>query len=101
MADTPAIDLDASITDVPSRQRFEARTGDGDVVGYSAYQRTGGVVVFTHTEVDQAYEGAGLGGKLVRVALEQVRNEGLLVEPRCPFVRAFIERHEDYQDLVA
>ncbi len=101
MADTPAIDIDTSITDVPSRQRFEARTGDGDVVGYSAYQRSGDVVVFTHTEVDEAYEGAGVGGQLVRVALEQVRNEGLQVDPQCPFVRSWIERHEDYHDLVA
>ena len=95
--DTP----DTSITDVPSRQRFEARTADGDVVGFSAYRRTGDVVVFTHTEVDDAYEGSGVGSQLARVALDQVRSEGLQVDPQCPYIRAWIERHEDFQDLVA
>ena len=96
-ADSP----DTSVTDVPSRQRFEARTGDGNTVGILTYEREGEVVVFSHTEVEDDYEGGGVGSQLARVALDQVRTEGLKVDPKCPFLRDWIDRHEDYQDLVA
>ena len=90
-----------SITYVPSRQRFEARTRDGETLGVLYYRREGDVVVFTHTEVEDEYEGEGVGSQLARVALDQVRSEGLTVDPQCPFVRSWIDKHEDYQDLVA
>lgn len=92
---------DASVTDVPSRQRFEARTGDGDTIGILTYEREGDVVVFSHTEVEDDYEGGGVGSQLARAALDQVRTEGLKVDPKCPFVRDWIDKHEDYHDLVA
>ncbi len=91
---------DTSVSDVPSRQRFEARTGDGDTVGILTYQREGDVVVLAHTEVEDEYEGGGVGSQLARVALDQVRTEGLKVDPQCPFVRDWIDGHEDYQDLI-
>ena len=42
-----------------------------------------------------------LGSALVATALDDARSEGLEVVPLCPFVAAFIERHPEYQDLVA
>ena len=54
-----------------------------------------------HTEVDEALEGRGLGSRLVATALEDARREGLEVVPLCPFVAAFIDRHPEYQDVVA
>ena len=101
MADDSDPTTDTSVTDVPARQRFEARTADGGVAGFSAYERHGDTVVITHTEVDDGHEGQGVGGQLARVALDQLRTEGLRVDPRCPFVAGWIERHPDYQDLVA
>ena len=92
---------DISITDVPSSQRFEARTADREVAGFAAYHRDGDVVRLTQTEVDDAYEGMGVGGRLARVALDQIRNEGLTVDPQCPFVASWIDKHPEYQDLVA
>ncbi len=72
------------------------------LAGLSAYQMRDGVVRFTHTEVFDAYEGKGVGAALVRAALDDVRSRGLLVEPACPFVAAFIARHEDeYADLLS
>jgi predicted GNAT family acetyltransferase len=44
---------------------------------------------------------SGLGSRLVRAALDDVRGKGLQVVPLCPFVRGWIERHPDYADLVA
>ena len=87
------------VTDRPEVGRYEAYL-DGDVAGIAAYDRGPDVVVFTHTEVEPAYEGQGVGGRLARVALDAARADGLRVVPRCPFIRAWIERHPDYADLV-
>jgi predicted GNAT family acetyltransferase len=73
---------------------------DGVVAGHSFFELHGHTVVFTHTEVDPAFEGHGVGGKLARAALDDVRARGEHVIARCPFIKAFIEKHPDYQDLL-
>lgn len=66
----------------------------------AAYQREAGVIVFTHTLVPPEIEGRGVGSKLIRGALDSARDQGLRVVPQCPFVKAFIDRHPEYRDLV-
>ena len=92
--------MDIEVVDVQGLHRFEARTADGSVAGYSAYRLDGARVIFTHTEVDEEYEGMGVGSELVRGALDQLRNRGRSVRPDCPFVRAWIDRHPAYGVLV-
>lgn len=53
-----------------------------------------------HTEVPDALGGRGIGSALVRAALERARAEGIVVNPRCSFVAAWLRRHPDQQDLV-
>ena len=90
---------DVSVRDNREGSRFEAYV-DGQLAGFSAYALSDGVITFTHTEVDDAFEGHGVGSSLVRYALDQVRAVGgLRVRPLCPFVRAWIDHHPDYQDL--
>lgn len=84
---------------VDAGDRFEARTADGVVAGFAAYVREPGRVIFTHTEVDPAFEGRGVGSALAAGALDQVRGSGDRVVPLCPFIKAYIARHPDYQDL--
>ncbi|MBD5785865.1 N-acetyltransferase [Cellulosimicrobium terreum] len=97
-ADTTRADTTVEVVD--AGDRFEARTPDGGVAGFAAYVRQPGTVVFTHTEVDPAYEGQGVGSALVAGALDQVRAAGEVIVPLCPFVKAWVGRHPDYQDLV-
>ena len=87
-------------TDNAEQQRYEARV-DGELAGFAAYQRDGDRVVFTHTEVDDAYEGQGVGSALARSALDDVRATGRNAVPLCPFIRDWIDKHPDYADLVA
>ncbi|HST66738.1 MAG TPA: GNAT family N-acetyltransferase [Mycobacteriales bacterium] len=87
------------VTDRPERHRFEI-TADGQVAGFADYQLHGGSITFTHTQVEDAYEGKGLGSVLVKHALESARERGLEVLPLCPFVRSWIARHPDYLPLV-
>jgi predicted GNAT family acetyltransferase len=93
-------DPDITVVDNSEEHRYEARDGQGSVVGFAAYQRGHDTVVFTHTEVDDAQEGKGVGSMLVRGALDDVRGHGLKVLPVCPFVKEYIERHDEYADLV-
>jgi hypothetical protein len=86
------------VTDTGSR--YEIRDG-ADVAGFAVYRRDGDTTTFTHTEVEPAYEGHGVGSELVRAALDAERAAGHHVAPRCPFVRSWIDRHPDYADLVA
>jgi uncharacterized protein len=44
--------------------------------------------------------GKGVGSRLIKGALDQVRAEGLKVIPQCPFVKAFIGKNADYADLL-
>lgn len=90
--------MTTEVVDVADRQRYEV-TRDGVTLGHAAYQLADRLVVLTHTEVDPALEGQGVGGLLVRGALDDVRRRGLLVLPICPFVQAWMTRHPDYTDL--
>jgi predicted GNAT family acetyltransferase len=83
----------------PARHRFEILV-DGALAGFTAYVPRGEVLVFTHTEVDERYQGMGVGAALVQGTLDQIRDRGGRVVPKCPFVAAFIKRHPDYANLV-
>ena len=90
------------VTDNPDRMHFEVSV-DGQLAGFAAYRLRGDdVIVFSHTEIDDAYSGQGMGGILARGALDQVRAAGKRgVVALCPFISAWIKRHPDYQDLLA
>jgi predicted GNAT family acetyltransferase len=87
------------VTDAPDQTRFEARV-DGQLAGFAEYQLTDALMVFTHTEVDPAFEGQGVGSALARFALDQIRAQGTRQAlPVCPFIKGWIERHPDYLDI--
>jgi predicted GNAT family acetyltransferase len=91
---------DVTVRDNPDQSRFEAYVGD-QLAGFAQYTLGDDVITFTHTEVDDAFEGEGVGSTLVRAALDAVRSDGgLRVRPLCPFVRSWIDGHPDYQDLL-
>ena len=91
--------LSIRIEDVPERRRYEL-TVDGKPAGIVTYRLGPGVITFVHTEVDDAYEGHGLGGRLARAVLDDARARGLAVHPLCPFIAEYIEDHPEYADLV-
>jgi predicted GNAT family acetyltransferase len=91
--------MSSAVTDNPAAHRFELKTGEHLAVAY--YTLSPGVITFTHTEVPQALSGQGIGSKLARGALEQVRARGLKVVPKCPFISAFIAKNAEFADLLA
>ena len=89
----------APVRDNRAEQEFVMDVGAHRAI--AAYQREGNRIVFTHTEVPSAIEGRGVGSALIRAALDSARDQGLEVVPQCPFVRAYIDRHVEYRDLLA
>jgi len=87
------------VADAPNRERYELSI-DGEVAGFTAYRVRPGLIAFIHTEVDERFQGRGIGDQLIRFALEDARARGLAVLPFCPFVKSFIERHREFEVLV-
>lgn len=94
------------VKDVPAELRYEARDGgddgnDGALAGLVSYLLTqNDLIVFTHTETEEGYQGKGVASQLARAVLDDARERGLGVVPLCPFIKGWIERHPDYADLV-
>jgi hypothetical protein len=94
-ADGPEVE----VRDNPEMQRYEAMVGDR-LAGTAVYAAQPAARVFTHTVVLPRFEGRGVGARLARAALDDVRDRGLHAVPRCPFIAAWIRRHPEYEDLV-
>ena len=87
-----------NITHNTSGNRFEYITPEA--TAYIEYELSGKVMDLTHTIVPRMLEGRGLGGSLVKHALDYARANGYKIKPTCWFVDKFIKKFKDYQDLV-
>jgi predicted GNAT family acetyltransferase len=74
---------------------------DGQEAGELDYRMDGDVRVFVHTGVRDEYEGQGLAGKLAQHVLDDARANGISIGATCPYVRSYLERHPEQQDLLA
>jgi predicted GNAT family acetyltransferase len=83
----------------PGQNRYEAMV-DGRL-SVCEYEQAGENLVFTHTLVPSELRGRGIAEQLVRTALAEARRTGHKVVPACSYVAKFIERHREYQDLLA
>jgi len=88
------------VTHARANSRYEITTG-GAPAGFLNYRQKPGQLELVHTEIDPQYEGQGLAAQLVRGALDDARASGHKIVPSCSYVAKFVERHPDYQDLVA
>jgi predicted GNAT family acetyltransferase len=90
--------MNNAVSNNPAHHRYELAV-DGHVAA-TYYQIADGVITVVHTEVPPELGGKGIGSKLIKGALDQVRADGLKVIAHCPFVKAYIEKHADYADLL-
>ncbi|MEH2508866.1 putative GNAT family acetyltransferase [Nitrobacteraceae bacterium AZCC 1564] len=81
-----------------AKQRYQLEV-EGHIAA-TYYKLSGNVITFIHTEVPKELEGKGIGSRLVKGALDQVRADGLKVVAQCPFVKAYIGKHPEYADLL-
>lgn len=92
-------DVQITIADNTAGQRYEIRS-DGELAGFLTYRLHGELIELVHTEIDEEFEGRGLGSQLISFALDDARERRLAVLPFCPFVNDYIQRHRQYVELV-
>jgi predicted GNAT family acetyltransferase len=88
-----------AVHDNPALGRFELETDGHTACLY--YRLEPGAITLVHTEVPPALGGRGVGSTLVRGALDAIRAKGLKVIATCPFVAAYMGKHQEFNDLTA
>ena len=88
-----------AVVDDPSHHRF-LYVEDG-AEAELVYRVNGKRLVLVHTEVPEALGGRGVGGRLVRAAVERARSSGETLVPWCPFARKWLEEHPEEADGVS
>ncbi len=91
--------MSVTVADNLMESRYEARV-DNALAGVSEYELTVDTIIFLHTVVAEKYEGQGVGTAIARYALDDARARGLYVRALCPFIRGWMARHPEYNDLI-
>lgn len=95
----PAAEGTVERDDGPSKGRYRMLV-DGHEAEMT-YSRVGkGLLIIDHTEVPTALRGRKVGEQMVRQAVEDARSEGIGIIPLCPFAKAQIDRHPEWQDVL-
>jgi uncharacterized protein len=58
-------------------------------------------IIIDHTFVPTELAGMGVGVALVKHAVEEARRTGIKIIPLCPFTKAQIGKHPEWQDVLA
>lgn len=90
---------DLHVTNNLDQHRYEAHLGD-TLAGFAEYQLATDLIVLTHTEVDESFEGQGVGSALARAALDDVRERGVKALVICPFITSWVGNHREYTDVL-
>ena len=86
--------------DTADQQFTTTRDGHEAELAYS--RPTEGIIDFTHTFVDEALRGQGLGDDLARAGLAFARENHLSVKTTCTFMAGFVKRHHaEYADMLS
>ncbi|HZA31014.1 MAG TPA: GNAT family N-acetyltransferase [Propionibacteriaceae bacterium] len=91
--------MDLTVTDDLYEAKYEAHL-NGELAGTLEYELTSDLIILIHTEVLPGHQDQGIGGQLARFALDDARRRGLRVRPVCTFIRSWLERHNEYADIV-
>lgn len=87
-----------SLIDNENEKQYEFHIEDE--VARIEYIKAQGRIFLTHTEVPENLEGKGIGSALIKQALDNIQEKGLILVPLCPFVTAYIRQHPEYNALV-
>lgn len=82
-----------TVTRSDERSRYEIHT-DGELAGFAEFQLRPGAIRFIHTEIDDAFQGQGLAGRLAREALTDAAASGQTIVPFCPYIARYLRTHE-------
>ncbi|SRX54092.1 GNAT family N-acetyltransferase [Aequorivita sp. CIP111184] len=90
--------MDLKIEDNKSKNQFETHV-EGKVA-IIAYEKDGNTLKLIHTEVPESLEGKGIASQMLKKVLTTISDSGYKVDPVCPFVKSYIEKHSEWQSLL-
>lgn len=74
---------------------------DGNRAGLMTYTWAGeDRFIIDHTEVEEAYNGKGVGKEMLIKVVEFARQNNKKIIPLCPFAKATFQKNEDLQDVL-
>ncbi len=91
--------MEYNIVHNEEKNRFETEV-EG-LISVVDYKKDDDVLLVTHTGVPSQLEGRGIAAALTKSLLNYIRNNGFKVNPICPYTKVYIERHPEYEDIVA
>ena len=91
--------MESEVVENPSLHRFEVSLG-GDDLALTYYRLDGNRVVLIHSEVPYQYSGRGVGSRMAKGVFDILRKTGRKAVVRCAFLRAWISRHPEYNDVL-
>ncbi|MGV3539329.1 MAG: GNAT family N-acetyltransferase [Rufibacter sp.] len=90
--------MELNISNNEAQKRFET-TVDGHLAVVE-YRLMPGIITVLHTKVPEALGGRGIAAALTKHVLEHVENQHLELVPLCPYMKAYLQKHPEYQHLV-
>lgn len=84
---------------IPQSSRFE--TSVEGKISYLDYHLSDGVITFIHAYTPPEIRGRGIAAQVAKYALDYARDNNLKVIPQCPYIRDYMDKHAEYQDLLA
>jgi predicted GNAT family acetyltransferase len=91
-------DATYTVSHNPAQHRFEVAV-DGQLAIAEYTMPSPSVMRLTHTVVPKPLEGRGIAGALARFAMAHAREQRLKIDPQCPYMRAYMEKHPETHDL--
>ncbi|WP_057936719.1 GNAT family N-acetyltransferase [Algoriphagus resistens] len=80
---------------------FAMARDKGKRAGIMTYSIAGPeLIIIDHTEIEQAYNGKGVGKKLLYKTVEMAREKNRKIIPLCPFAAAMFKKLKDIRDVL-
>ena len=100
MAEAPKVNIVITREDKPTGGRYVARI-EGKPEAEMTFSKAGEkIMIIDHTGVPAELGGMGVGKALVEHMVHDVRARGLKVVPLCPFTKATLQKHPEWQDIL-
>lgn len=90
--------MEFELKDNKEKKRFEVEIEAS--TAFVEYEMNNDIISLTHTEVPEELGGQGVGSKIVGNVLSKIKEEGKKVKISCPFIKKYVEKHPEFDDLV-